>query len=182
MRPTLVHITENSPHSQVKFVPITFSVKLVGSRTSTDGLTRSCRSKQKLFLNTSYFHKVTNQHRSRKKTWEATAYKYHLYEFQNAVGWVLSFIFVHRGTVKDHRSGICLNIILKHKETSAQQATCSSLPAHCSLEVSDLTTEHKSWWMVQSKVPNFICPASWMEAFLSSGSNARHGGHHCTQN
>lgn len=35
--------------------------------------------------------------------------------------------------------------------------------------------------MVQSRVPNFICPANWIEAFLSSGSKARHGGHHCTQ-
>lgn len=42
-----------------------------------------------------------------------------------------------------------------------------------------LTVEQRLWWMVQSIVPNFICPASWMEAFLSSGRSARHGGHHC---
>lgn len=42
-----------------------------------------------------------------------------------------------------------------------------------------LTMEQRLWWMVQSIVPNFICPASWMEAFLSSGRSARHGGHHC---
>lgn len=43
-----------------------------------------------------------------------------------------------------------------------------------------LTIEQRLWWMVQSRVPNFICPANWIEAFLSSGSKARHGGHHCT--
>lgn len=42
-----------------------------------------------------------------------------------------------------------------------------------------LTIEQRPWWTVQSMVPNFICPANWMEAFLSSGRSARHGGHHC---
>lgn len=37
----------NFPYIHLKFVPLTFSVKLEGSRTSTDGLTRSWRSKHK---------------------------------------------------------------------------------------------------------------------------------------
>lgn len=44
-----------------------------------------------------------------------------------------------------------------------------------------LTMEQRLWWMVQSIVPNFICPASWMDAFLSSGRSARQGGHHCRE-
>lgn len=43
------------------------------------------------------------------------------------------------------------------------------------------TLEQRPWWMVQSRVPNFICPTNWIDAFLSSGSNAWHGGHHWTR-
>lgn len=103
----------------------------------------------------------------------------------------MSFIFMNRRPVKDNRGWISLNVVLKtekepikHMEVNGIYSISLYL-AHFTCykqNVHVFTLEQRPWWMVQSRVPNFICPTNWIDAFLSSGSKAWHGGHHWTRN
>lgn len=102
----------------------------------------------------------------------------------------MSFIFMNRRPVKDNCGGISLNVVLKTEKEPIKPMegngiysillylahfTCYNQNVHV------FTLEQRPWWMVQSRVPNFICPTNWIDAFLSSGSKAWQGGHHWTR-
>lgn len=94
----------------------------------------------------------------------------------------MSFILMDIRAVKDNGGGISLNVVLKTEKKDPQAYEAEEEYKACyNQNVHVFTLEQRPWWMVQSRVPNFICPTNWIDAFLSSGSNAWHGGHHWTR-
>lgn len=79
-------------------------MKLEGSSARTDGLTRSCRNRQKLSLNTS----PRREEDIMRKKW-----RQHLYELQDAVSRMMAFILVNRGAIKDDCGGVSLDVVLR---------------------------------------------------------------------
>lgn len=143
-----------SPAISGTFLPFTFSVKLAGSRTTTDGLTRSCRDRQTpcehnttQFLSDTVLHQHTGQEKiwMKKKmflwrfgTWLLWIY---LYELQDAVSWVMSFILMNRGAIEYNSGGISLNVVLRYTEKhnwASGRCCCSSYNQLFNPEMQDL--------------------------------------------